>query len=301
MAGYSAAALPFRNVTSQRLAGALRSAEAKSEALNEEVANAQKTNEDHEATLEDFRNRWKERAKRVEALIARRERHRRTQHSSWVSEVEEEVTKRFVEAEKRLEAVDRANLSKQQERQKEFDRLMELFHTQLRLRAPVKLWEGRAEQHAKKAKVALFWFVGFTFLAILVGVFVPFCFGDYIAESFYREICDLAEPPNCAREFSVKGPLTLSGILVLVSLVLWGIRLQYRLYLSERHLALDASEKQAFAETYLAMKEGEDVGSGNEAIVLASLFRPTQDGIIKDDESGFDLSSAAILAKQLGR
>ena len=49
------------------------------------------------------------------------------------------------------------------------------------------------------------------------------------------------------------------------------------------------------------MKEGEDVGADNEAIVLAALFRPTQDGIIKDDESGVDLSAAAILAKQLGR
>ena len=56
-----------------------------------------------------------------------------------------------------------------------------------------------------------------------------------------------------------------------------------------------------FFQDLLAMKEGEDVGADNEAIVLAALFRPTQDGIIKDDESGVDLSAAAILAKQLGR
>ena len=88
---------------------------------------------------------------------------------------------------------------------------------------------------------------------------------------------------------------------MVLSLTLWATRLQYRVFLSERHLALDASEKKAFAETFLAMKEGEDVGTDNEAIVFAALFRPTQDGIIKDDESGVDISAAAMLAKQLGK
>jgi hypothetical protein len=88
---------------------------------------------------------------------------------------------------------------------------------------------------------------------------------------------------------------------MVMSLALWAIRLQYRVYLSERHLSLDASEKEAFAQTYLAMKEGAEVDASNEAIVLASLFRPTQDGIIKDDDSAMDVSMVAILAKQLGR
>ena len=49
-----------------------------------------------------------------------------------------------------------------------------------------------------------------------------------------------------------------------------------------RHLSLDADEKKAFAETYMALKEGASVDVANETIVLASLFRPTQDGIIRD-------------------
>ena len=77
--------------------------------------------------------------------------------------------------------------------------------------------------------------------------------------------------------------------------------MQYKVFLSERHLALDAQEKKAFAETYLAFIEGQNVSPESEAIVLASLFRPTQDGIIKDDESGFDLSAAALIARQLSK
>ncbi|WP_228848372.1 DUF6161 domain-containing protein [Halocynthiibacter styelae] len=85
-----------------------------------------------------------------------------------------------------------------------------------------------------------------------------------------------------------------------MSLILWGIRLQYRVYLSERHLALDAGEKKAFAQAFLAFREDKSVGADNEAIVLASLFRPTQDGIIRDDGASLDISAAALLAKQLG-
>ncbi|MGB0960825.1 MAG: DUF6161 domain-containing protein, partial [Halocynthiibacter sp.] len=93
-------------------------------------------------------------------------------------------------------------------------------------------------------------------------------------------------------------PLLISATLVVTSLLLWSIRLQYRTYLSERHLAMDASEKKAFTESYLALRGDENVSAESEAIVLASLFRPTQDGIIKDDAGGIDPSIASLLVKQ---
>jgi hypothetical protein len=64
------------------------------------------------------------------------------------------------------------------------------------------------------------------------------------------------------------------------------MRMQYKMFLSERHLSLDADERRAFAETYMALKEDASVDKANETIVLASLFRPTQDGIIKDEDGG---------------
>ena len=165
----------------------------------------------------------------------------------------------------------------------------------------MELWERRAKGHSRKSANALVGFFSFTLVAIVAGAAIPYFSGDYIAESFFTQNCTAEDPSVCERDFSAKGPLTVAGILIIMSLVMWAIRLQYRVFLSERHLALDASEKQAFAETYLAMKEGEDVTSDNEAIVLASLFRPTQDGIIKDDENALDLSATAIIAKQMSR
>lgn len=298
---YAAAAIPFRNVTSQKLAGAAKSAEAQVDALGVEVENAQQINHDHEVTLNGYRDYWVDQAQRMKMLAVRREKHRRRRYTSWQNEIDTEVKRRFDIADTRLDAVDRANKKLQLERQKEFNRLLDLFQTQLRLRAPVKLWEGRSTKHSANSKTAFILFGVMTLLAIIAGAAIPFFFGDYIAGSFFTITCDLSDTSVCERVFSAKGPLTVAGILVIMSLLMWAVRLQYRIYLSERHLALDASEKQAFAETYLAMKEGEDVGSGNEAIVLASLFRPTQDGIIKDDDGSVDLSAMAILARQLGR
>ena len=41
------------------------------------------------------------------------------------------------------------------------------------------------------------------------------------------------------------------------------------------------------------------VSEENEALVLAALFRPTNDGIVTDDDTSFDISAAAVLAKQM--
>lgn len=300
-AAYAAAALPFGRVTSRRLSGATRTAEGHVKSLSQEVEKAEKINAEHEEELLQARERFKTRAKRLEAWSIRRERSRNKRHERWIEQTDSEVKDRFTRAEKRLEAIEKVNETKQKSRQEEFDRLLDLFHTQLRFKAPAGLWADRAEIHGRKSKTAFRWFVFLSCLAVAAAALIPYCFGDYIAESFFTQVCDGASPPVCTREFSAKGPLTLAGVLVIMSLIMWAIRLQFRVHLSERHLSLDASEKQAFAESYLAMKEGEDVGVGNEAIVLASLFRPTQDGIINDDGNTLDLSAVAILAKQLGR
>ena len=301
LAGYASAALPFGKVSSQKLASTIGAAKSHVAALNEEVKVTQGVNSEHEKKLSRFRKLLISRVRRLRKVSFAVERSRKASHDSWMKEIDEQVKQRFARAETRLDAVDRLNSQRQSKREEDFNRLLNLFHTQLRLRAPVKLWEERASQHDKRASSAIKYFFVLTLIAIFSGALLPYLFGDYIASSFFVISCDSSEPPVCQQIFSAKGPLTISRILVIFSLFLWMIRLQYRVYLSERHLSLDASEKKAFAETFLAMQEGQSVGAGNEAIVLASLFRPTQDGIINDNDTGIDLSAAAILAKHLGR
>ena len=74
-----------------------------------------------------------------------------------------------------------------------------------------------------------------------------------------------------------------------------------KLFLSERHLALNARESKAFAQIYigfLAEKDSSDEAAGQRAAVYATLFRPSTDGIVKD-AGGLDPSIAAALSKFL--
>ncbi|EEW60142.1 conserved hypothetical protein [Ruegeria sp. TrichCH4B] len=300
-AAVASSVLPFNQVNSRKIAGAARSAENQLEALNVAVVEAEQINEAHENTLSETRDDWADKTRRLVRTLAKRESLRKKRHKEWIERCEGHFIEILSGIQRNIESNDNLNAKHHEARELEFKRLKDLFETQLRLRAPVQLWEGRETIHRTASRHAMVRFVLLALSAVSIGVFVPYCAGDYIAESFFKQICNDAEPPVCERVFSAKGPLTITGLLLVLSLIMWITRLQYRVFLSERHLSLDASEKKAFAETYLAMKEGEDVGTGNEAIVLAALFRPTQDGIIKDDESGVDLSAATILAKQLGR
>jgi len=301
LAAKAAEALPFHKVSSQRIAGAARAAEHNAQAVAEEVQAAQQINADHDEALGGFREALRDRAKRIEEIFIRRERRRRVKFSAFEESWKTVSADLFQEY--RVSLHQHTQLSKQQldSQDGQFQELKDRFLTQMRLRAPVELWRTRAVKHRENATGAFRAFVILALVAIAAGALIPWFGGDYIASSFATEICNDADPQICEREFSAKGPLTVAGLLLVLSLILWLIRLQYRVYLSERHLALDAEEKCAFAETFMAMKEETQVGADNEAIVLASLFRPTQDGIIKDDDSSVDISAAAILAKQLGR
>lgn len=294
-------ALPFRNETSQRLAGAIRKAENHAKTLAEEIEAAQTLNAEHEKSLSDYREEVATRGKRIEKMFFRRERKRLEKQSELQANFRRLSNKYIERLEKRVFTHESDGRTQIESQAVAFKKLQDLFHTHMRLEAPVQLWKERGQAHAKNAGGALTWFISLSIVAVLTGILVPFCFGDYIAASFTTNVCDTSDAVDCTRVFSVKGPLTVSGLLLAMSLVLWVIRLQYRVYLSERHLALDAQERAAFAQTFLAIKEKAGVGGENEALVLASLFRPTQDGIIKDDDNSLDPSVVALLAKQVAR
>ncbi|WP_136439535.1 DUF6161 domain-containing protein [Pacificoceanicola onchidii] len=300
------AALPYSRVSSSKMARAVRNAENHVQSLADEVVAAQEINATHESKLESNLAEQRLNAKRINDVVLRLNRRRDRQHKKLVNSIEQLFEERFEETRVRIGVFELNNQRAEEQRVDRFNNLQELFRAQLRLRAPVELWDKRETNHRRNSKAAMKWLLGIGGIAIVFGLSVPVFGGDYIANSFSQVICqtpgsDATAPQGCQREFSAKGPVTITGLLLVMSLLMWMARLQYRVYLSERHLALDASEKKAFAETYLAMKEGKDVGDDSEAIVLASLFRPTQDGIIRDDEAGMDLSAVSQMAKQLSR
>jgi hypothetical protein len=73
-----------------------------------------------------------------------------------------------------------------------------------------------------------------------------------------------------------------------VMFLFWPIRILVRNYLSNQHLAMDASERKVVLETYLAMNTHEEFAADparQKGLIqaLKVVFRHTQDGIVKDD------------------
>ena len=301
-AAKAAEALPFNKKWSRQITSVGKSASSFVDGLKEEIEKSHTVNSEHEEALADIRSETEDRMGRIETFLLKREKRRQTicdKRLEGFLGVQSELSQQQTALVR-----NQADLAEKKEklRQTQFDQLEDLFKRQFRYKAPVKLWEDRAASHNLEATKAMDRFVRYAIATTLFAISVPLSFGGYIAESFFFVSC-LVESgiETCSRVVSAKGPLTVGGLLIFFSVMLWITRLQYRVHLSERHLALDASEKKAFAQTYLALVEDKTVGKDSEAIVLGSLFRPTQDGIIKDDDSSLDLSAAAILAKQLGR
>jgi hypothetical protein len=76
----------------------------------------------------------------------------------------------------------------------------------------------------------------------------------------------------------------IGSFILLATLCFWFIRLLVRIFLSNLHLENDAAERVTMAKTYLALIRNDDLPKGdNINTVLAALFRPTGDGIVRDD------------------
>lgn len=172
-----------------------------------------------------------------------------------------------------------------------------VFMDRLSLTEPVKMWGGKAGEHRKAALFAFKTFLLAGAAAIALAAIVVFVFGRAIGDTFYRQSCSTGGV--CTDIFSFQGPLTVGALLLVASLLIWLVRFQTKLYISERHLALEAEERMAFTKAYLALTADKHIDGEQQAIVLSALFRHAQDGVIKDDDSSLDISAAAILAKAI--
>lgn len=182
--------------------------------------------------------------------------------------------------------------------QLDWEQVRTAFIDELKYRAPIAHWKIVAEEHEKRANVLLGIFV-FGVLALALGsVWISLLYGDTIAEAFHPSGCS-SSTDGCETSFSPKGPMLISSFLLATSLSVWLLRLVSKMHISERHLARAAVEKRSFTEAFLALTKEQSVGEEQAAIVMNAIFRPSQDGFVKDDDGGVDLSSSALLARIL--
>lgn len=192
----------------------------------------------------------------------------------------------------------------QAEYEAKFQASLDTFNAANRIKAPVELWSEKEREHEEQRDNAFGGFVlGLFVIAIAVG-WVGYTLlnpSENLILALSPVGCDLIKHPELCKGFSFRGMILSGSVLTLLTLALWFTRIQMKQYLSERHLVLDARERRAFAQTYIGLiEEGDTSKEAQEqrALVYAALFRPSSDGIIKD-EGGIDPSLTAALSKLL--
>ena len=161
------------------------------------------------------------------------------------------------------------------------------YEVQMALAAPVKYWKDKSDDHGNSEKVMLTIAILY-FITSLISLFI---LGKFSAEY----IIELDKDVDRAAVYVIVS----GGLLAFTTMIFWFGRVVMKLYLSEHHLRVDAAERSIMTQAYLAMTEQGSATEAERAIVLSSIFRPSPDGIVKDDGPA-DASIGGILSKILG-
>lgn len=163
-----------------------------------------------------------------------------------------------------------------------------LYRKALQIKAPVEYWTEKATEHRRLTVTYRRWLIG-------VGAAVLLAFvGTYLG-GWEMIVTYVTKNPTTG----VAMALYVAGFVAAVTaILLWAMRLVVRLYMSQHHLTIDADERAAMLKTFLALSEQEKVTEADLALVLAAVFRPTPDGIIRDDGAP-NFSAGGLLSAAL--
>lgn len=196
-----------------------------------------------------------ERINKLEELEGRNEQF----HMSSIQEFQDLLTKQKQELQDHLK---QASI--------ELDHFKQQVQKALSLKGPIAYWEDKAVTHQNRANTALggLYFIGIAFIGLV-------CFAA----------TTLSDKFNKVSEINVLH----SALLVMtITLFLWGTKTILRTYLSNTHLMNDAEERLAMTKSYLALQESDHPLNNNTiAPMLAAMFRPAGDGIVKDEAPTF--------------
>lgn len=162
------------------------------------------------------------------------------------------------------------------------------YRTQMALQAPVQYWREKAKGHRRTE---------YGYAALCLLYFVLAAFGIALAA---EKSIEFLQGFTGARETSAY-VITAGALLGGTTLIFWLGRLLVKLFLSEHHLRSDSEEKSIMTQAFLAMGSREQEFTETErSIILASIFRSSPDGIVKEEGPG-DFGANALLAKLLMR
>jgi hypothetical protein len=146
------------------------------------------------------------------------------------------------------------------------DNVTSTYDEKLALQAPVRYWTTKRRFHRlAREKIGKWLTVGGIISALITCGALWWLLGDSTT----------LKPPEYWR---------LGLIIILLTVVFWSIRLGVKILLSHLHLEEDAAQRITMIQTYLSlMRRGQTTSAEDIKQILSALFRPTGDGLVKDE------------------
>lgn len=156
------------------------------------------------------------------------------------------------------------------DKEKQIETLEETYKSKLQLEAPETLWESRAEKYRKKSERWIW-----CLLAFIVGLLVS---GGYFAVKIHDYIQEMAKGiPFISKSFIY---------VALISFLIYIIRIIIKIIISSQHMSMEYEQKAALTRFYQALiQDGKEVDKEEKLIIFNALFRKTDTGLIKSDNS----------------
>ena len=148
--------------------------------------------------------------------------------------------------------------------------LEETYKNKLQLEAPETLWERRAAKYRKKSN----WWTG-GLLIFIVGLLAS---GGYFADKIHDYVQEMVKGvPFISKSFIY---------VALISFLIYIIRIIIKIIISSQHMAMEYEQKAALTRFYQALiQDGKEVDKEEKLIIFNALFRKTDTGLIKSDNS----------------
>ena len=155
-------------------------------------------------------------------------------------------------------------------KENQIDILEETYKNKLQLEAPETLWESRAEKYRKKSR---WWMFGL--FIFIVGLLVS---GGYFAVKIHDYVQEMAKGiPFISKSFIY---------VALISFLIYIVRIIIKIIISSQHMSMEYEQKAALTRFYQALiQDGKEVDKEEKLIIFNALFRKTDTGLIKSDNS----------------
>ena len=156
------------------------------------------------------------------------------------------------------------------DKEKQIETLEETYKSKLQLEAPETLWESRAAKYRIKSR----WWMG-GLLIFIIGLLVS---SGYFVISIHDYLQGtVKEIPFISKSFIY---------VALISFLIYIIRIIIKIIVSSQHMSMEYEQKAALTRFYQALiQDGKEVDKEEKLIIFNALFRKTDTGLIKSDNS----------------